>query len=151
MISTHRTNNNIAILISPGFAESEVVYCLSQMRASGLPISLVGVSNGLIHSQHGLVVSPDYSLNELTNDTPFRLLIIPGNYECVTNLLTSPDFHRQAENNILNEGFVAILTSAEAALNQVNLFTTPTDRIVRQQKQPLDAFCQQLIKIASAV
>ena len=138
------------MLISPGFAESEVVYCLSQMRISGLPISLLSPSNKLVHSQHGLVVRPDYSLNQLTHNTAFHLLIIPGNYECVANLLTSPDFHCQVSNNISKGGFIAILNDAEAALQQAHLFTTPSANILHQGEQSLDVFCQRLIKLANS-
>lgn len=147
MISTCSTrNNNVAILISPGFAESDVVYCLSQMRGAGLPVSIIGVSKKSISSQHGLMVYPDYVLHEMEIDERFQLLIIPGSYECVTNLLTSPDFHDQINEYRNHDGLVIILKEAQAALEQANLFQT-NDRILRQADQPLERFCQQLIKL----
>jgi hypothetical protein len=151
MISTnHKQKNSIAILVSPGFMENEVVYCLSQMRACGLPISLVGVSSSLVKSQHGLTIQPDLALGDLANGPSFRMVIIPGSYECVTNLLTSPEFHAQINKSITGDGRIGILTSAEGALQQVALFATPTEQILYQQEQPLELFCQQLIQIATA-
>ncbi|MBK8902379.1 MAG: DJ-1/PfpI family protein [Anaerolineaceae bacterium] len=152
MVSTNNVQKkNIAILISPGFSENEVVYCLSQMRACGLPIRLVGVSNSLVHSQHGLSVKPDLALNDLTNMPPFKMVIIPGSYECVTNLLTSPDFHAQTEKSIAEGGRIAVFDSAKGALQQVPLFATHTEQILYQQRQALKPFCQELIQIATTL
>jgi len=152
MISTNRThNNNVAILISPGFTENDVVYCLSQMRTAGLPTSLLGVSKQTTPGQHGLLVVPDYSLDELDSDTQFRLIIIPGSYECVTNLLMTPGFHKQVkECRGLDSpnGRIAILSEAEAALQQANLLPDTSDKILHQNNQPLETFCQQLIRLA---
>lgn len=152
MISTKQThNNNVAILISPGFAENDVVYCLSQMRTAGLPTSLLGTSKQTIPGQHGLLVVPDYSLDELDNNIYFRLIIIPGSYECVTNLLMAPGFHNQVkEYGSLDgtNGRIAILADAETALQQAKLFVDASDKIWRQHNQPLETFCQQLIRFA---
>lgn len=152
MISTTQThNNNVAILIGSGFAENKVVYCLSQMRAAGLPTSLLGVSKQTTSGQHGLMVIPDYSLNELDSQVQFRLIIIPGSYECVTNLIMAPGFHQQVkEYRSLDyaNGRIAILSDAETALQQANLFVAASDKIWRQNGQPLETFCQQLIQFA---
>ncbi|VAW39207.1 hypothetical protein MNBD_CHLOROFLEXI01-4103 [hydrothermal vent metagenome] len=147
MISTtHATHNNAALLIAPGFSESEVVFCLSKIRSAGFPISLIGLSNNLIHSQHGLAVRPDFSLNQIPHNVSFRLLIIPGSYECVTNLLTSPDFHQQIKKSIEQQGDIAILNEAATALQQAKLFTEQSEYILRQDDQPLESFCQQLLQ-----
>ena len=152
MISTkQKHNNNVAILISPGFAENDVVYCLSQMRAAGLPTSLLGASTQTTPGQHGLLVVPDYSLDELDSHVYFRLIIIPGSYECVTNLLMAPGFHTQVkEYGSLDgaHGRIAILTEAEKALQQAKLFVNASDKIWRQSDQTLESFCQQLIQFA---
>jgi putative intracellular protease/amidase len=151
MISAHLLQkNSCAILVSPGFTENEVVYCLSQMRALGLPILLVGTSTSLVKSQRGLSVAPDLALSELANGQSFRMVIIPGNYECVTNLLTSPDFHVQVNRSLAVDGRIAILTAAAGALHQIAPFATPSEQILYQQDQSLELFCQQLIQIATA-
>lgn len=152
MISTNQTyNNNVAILISPGFAENDVVYCLSQMRIAGLPTSLIGVSKQTTPGQHGLLVVPDYSFDELDSDFQFCLILIPGSYECVTNLLMAPGFHKQVKkfgSLDCDNGRIAILKEAETALKQANLFTNPSVNIWHQNDQPLEAFCQQMIRFA---
>jgi hypothetical protein len=152
MISTKQThNNNVAILIGPGFAENDVVYCLSQMRTAGLPTSLLGAAKQTTPGQHGLLVVPDYSLDELDSHIYFRLIIIPGSYECVTNLLMAPGFHKQVkEYGSLDgtNGRIAILTEAETALQQAKLFANASDKIWRQNNQPLETFCQELIRFA---
>ncbi len=152
MIATNRShNNNVAILISPGFAENDVVYCLSHMRAAGLPTSLLGVTKQTTPGQHGLLVVPDYSFDDLDPPICFRLIIIPGSYECVTNLLMAPGFHQQIkEYRSLDceNGRIAILTEAETALKQANLFVDASDKVWRQNNLPLETFCHQLIRFA---
>ena len=149
MISTHHNHkNNIGILISSGFAERDVVTCLAKLRSAGLPTSLIGRSNKLTHSQHGLVVRPDLSLNQISDDTAFHLLIIPGYYECVVNLMASPDFHVQIKANISNNNYIAVLNDAKTALEQANLLNTPCEHILHQDKQSLNSFCEQLIQLA---
>jgi hypothetical protein len=118
------------------------------MRAAGLPASLLGASKQPTLGQHGLLVVPDYSLDELDSKIKFRLIIIPGSYECVTNLLMTPGFHTQIkEQRILDctHGRIVILTEAETALNQANLFTTGSDKIWRQDSHSLESFSQHLI------
>ncbi len=152
MIATGQTpNTNVAILIGPGFAENEVVYCLSQMRTAGLPTSLLGASKQTTPGQHGLLVIPDYSLEELDAETQFRLIIIPGGYECVTSLIMTPGFHSQIKEYQGLErpnGRIAVLTEAETALQQAKIFTDSPDEILHQDNQPLEGFCQKLIKLA---
>lgn len=151
MLSTNQTQYHIGILISNGFNESDVAYCLSQLRMAGLPTAVIGAINNTISSQHGLLVHPDESLNSLSKETHFRLLIIPGGRECVNNLLSSPGFHSQLEKNGRNGGYIAILRDAEPALQQTSLFTrSQTNNILCQSDQPLAAFCQQLIKVSKA-
>lgn len=148
MISTYHTRqNNIAILIGPGFAESDVVYCLSKMRTAGLPVSLIGVSKYPISSQHGLQVSPDYSFNDLDKKMFFQQIIIPGSYESVTSLLSTPDFHSLIKEYNNRNSFFVILKEAETALQQANLFLEESDNVLRQAEQPLDAFCRELIQL----
>jgi hypothetical protein len=92
-----RSNNHplqpIGILISNGFNESDVAYCLSQLRMAGLPTAVIGNINNSISRQHGLRVQPDQSLNSLVKESHYRLQIIPGGQECVNNRLSLPNFH----------------------------------------------------------
>lgn len=150
MISTHYpSKNNIAIFIGSGFAECEAVYCLSQMRTAGLPVSLVGLSSKLIHSLHGLAVQPDFSLNEPSNHI-FSFIIIPGYYESVANLLTSPNFYEQITRNMAQEGYIGIFANAKNALQQAKLLETQSKRILLQAEQPLDIFCKKLTEVANS-
>lgn len=151
MTSTNRVHNNIAILISPGFAENDVVYCLSQMRMAGLPTSLVGISLKPTQGQYGLKIVPDYSLNALDSQTRFHLIIVPGSYECVTNIIMSPGFHEQIKKHgslAYPNGRIAILAEAETALQQANVLVDSPDKILRQGDLSLELFCQQLIRFA---
>lgn len=148
--TNHAQKRSVAILISPGFTETEVVYCLSEMRAAGLATALVGISGRLVHSQHGLIVQPDKELSDLARAPAFQMIIIPGSYECVTNLLTSPDFHAQIEKSMASGGHIGVFASAQSALQQVAPFATPTEQIAYQHKQAFELFCQELIQIASS-
>lgn len=83
-MSTHvLQNNRVLILLATGFEETAVVFCASQIREAGLPISLIGLSAGVLKGLHGLFIRPDYSLDQLLPETSYAGIIIPGSTQCV--------------------------------------------------------------------
>lgn len=89
--------NQVVILIAPGFDEEAVVHCLCQMRQWGTAVTLVGAPSNLVVGASGLAVRPDYSLTQLHQAVLTgrdSLLIIPGSSACATTLLSDPRVHR---------------------------------------------------------
>lgn len=118
-----RTNqrNLAAILLGPGFDEEPVIYTLCRLRADGLSVTLVGLSQDWIRGFHGLVVKPDASLAALPVDHHFSFVLVPGKEQCGSSLVTSPHFHRLLGQTLNHHGAVAVLKTAESTLNRVGL------------------------------
>ena len=116
VISKAPQSNRILILLATGFEETPVVYCVDHMREAGLPISLVGLSTGLIKGLHGLMVRPDISLDQIPPGTIYQGVIVPGGQQCVSSLLTDPRVHQIFEATLQNDGFIAAMATAASQL-----------------------------------
>ncbi|MBX3055549.1 MAG: DJ-1/PfpI family protein [Anaerolineae bacterium] len=144
-------NNRIVILLATGFEETAVVYCLDHMREAGLPVSLVGLSAGILKGLHGLAVRPDYSLDQLSAEAGCRGVIMPGGPQCVTALLTDPRVHRLLDATLQQEGFIAAMATAVPLLQQSGVLTSSTSpRFISQENIEINEFTNQLIDFASA-
>lgn len=143
-------NHRIVILLAPGFEETAVVYCLDHMREAGLPVSLVGLSTGILKGLHGLAVRPDYSLDQLSAEAGCLGVIVPGGSQCVTALLTDPRVHRLLDATLQQEGFVAAMATAVPLLFQSGiLVSSTTPRFIPQKDMDINEFTNQLIDVAS--
>ncbi|MCL4267285.1 MAG: DJ-1/PfpI family protein [Anaerolineae bacterium] len=143
-------NNRILILLATGFEETAVVYCLDHMREAGLPVSLVGLSAGILKGLHGLAVRPDYSLDQLSAEAGCRGVIVPGGPPCVTALLTDPRVHRLLDATLQQEGFVAAMATAVPQLQQSGILALSTKpRFIPQEDMEINEFTYQLINFAS--
>ncbi len=142
-------NNRIVILLASGFEETAVVYCLEHMREAGLPVSLVGLSAGVLKGLHGLGVRPDYSLDQLLPETIHQGVIVPGGPACVSVLLTDPRVHQLLETTMRNSGFVAVLATAVPLFTQSFSVTAATaPHLVQQGEMKISEFTDYLIDFA---
>lgn len=138
----------ILILLASGFEEGSSIYCLDRMREAGLPVSVVGISAGWIKGVHGVTVRTDYSLDQLTPEMPYQLVVVSGGRQCVSSLLADPRVRRLFESTLKNEGFVATMLSAELALVQAGIPALSTDsHFVQQGNMNIDEFTNRLIEL----
>ena len=142
-------SNSILILLAPGFEETPVVYCLDHMREAGLPVSLVGLSTGLIKGLHGLTVRPDASLDHLLSGTIYQGVIVPGGHQCVSSLLTDPRVHQLLEATLQNKGFIAAMaTAANLLLAQSSIpELAGMSCFVEQAEMEISQFTERLINL----
>jgi putative intracellular protease/amidase len=139
-------NGEIVILLAPGFAEGDAIYCLDRLRRAGLPVALVSVSMGLIRSRRGLSVRPDRLIGEGNGETPPRLLLIPGGRESTALLLTDPRVHRLFAAVRDGGGTIAAMATAAAALSEAGLdAATPPERFLAQREEDVTAFSERLL------
>lgn len=144
-------NHRIVILLAPGFEETAVVYCLEHMREAGLPVSLVGLSAGVLKGSHGLAVRPDYSLDQLSPETVHQGVLVPGGSACVSVLLTDPRVHQLLDVTLKNNGFVAVLATAVPLFTQSFPLTAATSsHLIQQGEMKINEFTDYLIDFALA-
>jgi len=138
--------NQVFILLAVEFDELETVYCLKRFREAGLPVTLVGLSAGLIKGSHGLVVRPDCSLDQIPANQIGRLVVVPGSKMCSTSLMSDPRVHRLLNANLEAGSYVAALAPAEAVLTQVGFPPLSLAAFfVRQESRDLGEFATELI------
>lgn len=140
------SQNQALILIAAGFCEQSVVQCLSQMREAGLAVSLIGLSAGLIRSLHGVVILPDYSLEQLSPVGSPRLVIVPGSKQSVSALLADPRVHKLLHDTLEHGGFVAATTAAQIVLAEASIANSGTEaNFLRQEGLEMGEYVKQLI------
>lgn len=151
-VHSSSANNKVLILLASGFEERVTVYLLDRMRETGLQVSLVSLTSGLATGLRGLVVRPDYSLDQLKAGIPYQLIIIPGERQCTSTLITDPRVHRLLEVTLKNDGFVAATSTAEPLLTQVGI-PTPSDRsrFIPQKDMEVEEFTGMLVNLLSGM
>ena len=136
------------ILVAPGFEEAAVIYCLTQLRQAGLPVSLVGLMAGQIAGWHGLSICPDLTLDEVDAHEPMKLAVIPGGQQCATALLTDPRVHRLLHTLIAQEGRVGVMDTAIPVITQFGLLPESMDGYyVMQNEEGMDSFVTELVSL----
>lgn len=144
-MTSKQDRNRTIILITSGFEEESTVICLKQFRLAGLEIKLVGLTARPVVGAHGLVVRPDFSLEELEGLREPGLMIIPGHEKSAEKLLADPRFHRLFQATVENDGHVGIMRTAETAFGQAGLAEIlSTPQCLRQGKMDARTFCQDL-------
>jgi putative intracellular protease/amidase len=102
----------VFLLLTDGFAEEAIVTCCCRLRATGLPVDLVGPSSGLLKGEHGLWIRPDLSLNQLAPEwsatAVSHALILAGGI-CSPRLMADPRVHRLIDQTLDAKGLVVIL------------------------------------------
>jgi len=144
------TKNKVLIFLAPEFNESETVYCLEEFRKASLPVCLVSMSTGLVKGKHGLLIRPDYSLDELLPEQPIRLILIPGGQLCSASIMSDPRAHRLINATIHSRNFVAAMSGAESILSEAGFTTNQANEfVVSQGLQGIKEFAQLLINLSS--
>ena len=143
----HNYQRTVFVLLAHGFAEQETITCVENLRRMRVPVTLVGVTNGLVTGQYGLKIKPDCSLEDVRIGTLPQMLIIPNGIELY--LATDPRIHRLVNNILDNQGFVAAMSTAEPFLYQYS-----GDKVRQfhlQGGMETAVFLDQLVDIAVSV
>ncbi len=72
-------SNPIAVLVAPLFEEIELLYPYYRLEEAGLTVQRVGADTATCHGKHGVPVTPDVAIDEVT-EAQFGAVVIPGGY-----------------------------------------------------------------------
>ncbi len=75
----------VAILLAPGFEETEAIVPADLLRRAGIEVALVSIGESLVESSHHITVQADMTLGEL-NSAQLELIFLPGGLGGVDNL-----------------------------------------------------------------
>ncbi|MCP5097783.1 MAG: DJ-1/PfpI family protein [Chloroflexi bacterium] len=109
----------IAVLLSPGFEEGTAVYCLDRFREAGYPVSLVGMTNNPIRGVHGIAIQPDCTIDDISSDVSFRLVILSGGQQYISSMLVDPRVYNLFKETIDAQGHIATTTNTKQFLDDV--------------------------------
>jgi len=72
-------NTKIAVFAEDVFEDLELFYPMIRLREAGADVVVVGAGKDEYRGKHGLTVSPDASINDVSADG-FDAVVIPGGY-----------------------------------------------------------------------
>ena len=136
------------ILITSGFDEDSTVVCLKYLRQAGVPVKLVGLTAGSIIGEHGLMVRPDCSLESLSQEKSY-VIVVPGKVRSTNKFLADPRFYKMIQSLPEQGGSLAIMRSAEAAFSDAGwpgLLSRPY--VLRQGSSETLIFAGRLVEEA---
>jgi putative intracellular protease/amidase len=140
----------VLILLAPGFAERQVIHHTTCMRESGVPTALVGLSTQPVSGQQGIAVQPDCSLNDLSSETAYPLILMSGGYQYISSLLADPRVHQLLANTLEQNGYVAANELAGAILPHTNAKTLLQGcHFITQKNMDLNEFIRHLISLVA--
>ena len=129
------------ILIADGFEEQSTIGCVHAFRGAGVSASRVALTAGPVKGSRGIVLQPDFSLDQVAPEQRAHLAILPGERRCTAALLTDPRVHRLLERIVRGGGRVALLRSPGKDLEE--LLRVP---LSRPAAQSVSVFISELLE-----
>lgn len=150
------------ILVADCFDEVEVIIILSTLRRAGICVKSVGLTSGLIHSAHGILLMPDFALTDLErliDISSVELVFLPGGERHLAKLEPDPRVHRLLRQVVAQQGFIASegqgkhILKAALAFNVAAGYNKTEQMLVRYPlEQTVEQFAQSLVhKLERAV
>ncbi|MEM7331654.1 MAG: DJ-1/PfpI family protein [Chloroflexota bacterium] len=138
----------VFILLAHGFEEGPLIYCVNQLRQTGIPVQLVSLTEELVSSKHGVSVKGDMLLSELDSAVPKEgLLLFPGGEHATASLLTDPRTHHLIKTINSNNGYMVAMETAVPMLNEFDIPESFACRFIQKCKnQDIIQFSSQLIQ-----
>jgi 4-methyl-5(b-hydroxyethyl)-thiazole monophosphate biosynthesis len=78
---------NVVVLLAPGFEEIEAVTIVDVLRRAGVSTLLAGIVEPPVTGKHGVQVTPDISIDDVTD---YDALVLPGGNPGYINLERDP-------------------------------------------------------------
>jgi 4-methyl-5(b-hydroxyethyl)-thiazole monophosphate biosynthesis len=98
----------ILILLAPGFEESDAIAVARRLRQAGLSVVLVGLSANPMRGAYGLSLAPDQTLSQVEADAP-RAVVLPRGKAATWQLAGDPRVHALLHRVLARGGYVVAL------------------------------------------
>ena len=146
MLEHKRTlGRDIFFLIADGFEESPVALCIETMRGHGLEVSLVGLSSRVNRGKNGLVMQTDITVADIKSTPNQSMVVVSGDTQCSTSLLSDPRVHRMIRGALCNDGVIAATRSAEKMTRTVAIPTKSHSKFIPQGARTINEFIDYLV------
>ncbi|MCA9921478.1 MAG: DJ-1/PfpI family protein [Anaerolineales bacterium] len=144
-------SGKVAFLLTPGFEEGTAVFCLEQLRDAGLPVSLIGINDLPISGLHGIKIEPDCTINEITDEAPFHVIVLSGGNQTITSLLFDPRIDKLLKQTIQANGHIVPIARTKELLEDIGLleYGEAPNIISQDETMTLLDFVDEIVRIAS--
>ena len=142
-------NRRVLILLADKYDEPFIVDLFCRIRDKRILINLIGLTSGIVRGVHGLLIHPELSLLEISEQThpdEIQALIVPGGHHCAKTLLTDPRVHHLLEEIIKRNGLVFVASSAQEILEETTIPKISKDsHLFKQDRQKARDFLEEII------
>ncbi|OPZ31207.1 MAG: Chaperone protein YajL [Lentisphaerae bacterium ADurb.BinA184] len=115
------TDGRAAVVLAPGFEETEAVAVIDVLRRAGVSVAVAGLHGaGPVTGSHGLAVVADSALSSLRADE-LDVLVLPGGMPGSRNLARSPGLLDLLRAMVAGGRRVAAICAAPLALQAAGL------------------------------
>ena len=110
----------IYMFLAEGFEEVEALAPLDIIRRAGLEIKTVGVGSKTVIGSHGIPVTADITVDELSDSTP-DMVILPGGMPGTKNLDANETVHKAIADAVKNGAYLCAICAAPMILGKLSL------------------------------
>ena len=110
----------IYMFLAEGFEEVEALAPLDIIRRAGLEIKTVGVGSKTVIGSHGIPVTADITVDELSDSTP-DMVILPGGMPGTKNLDANETVHKAIADAVKNGAYLCAICAAPMILGKLGL------------------------------
>lgn len=110
----------IYMFLAEGFEEVEALAPLDIIRRAGLEIKTVGVGSKTVIGSHGIPVTADITVDELSDSTP-DMVILPGGMPGTKNLDANEMVHKAIADAVKNGSYLCAICAAPMILGKLGL------------------------------
>lgn len=111
----------IVCFLAEGFEETEAIATIDILRRANLEVTIIGVTGQTVTGAHGITVTADQAIEQLTPTTDWKAIVLPGGMPGTLNLENSTKVQETIrfanEHNIL----IAAICAAPSILGHMYL------------------------------
>lgn len=79
----------IVCFLAEGFEETEAIATIDILRRANLEVTIIGVTGQTVTGAHGITVTADQAIEQLTPTTDWKAIVLPGGMPGTLNLENS--------------------------------------------------------------
>lgn len=107
--------------LADGFEEVEAIAPVDMLRRAGIEVMTVGVTGDIIDGRHGIKVTPDIDIKDISLDDSVEAVILPGGLPGATNLEESNDVQKAIDFADANGKYICAICAAPQILGHKGL------------------------------
>lgn len=113
--------SNALVLMAPGFEEMEFTIVVDVLRRAGIVVTTAALEQILVQGAHGIAIVADTTLEALSRDSTFDVIVLPGGQPGSTRLRDDARVHQLLVEQCDRGRLVAAICAAPMALEAAGI------------------------------